>query len=214
MQAQIQSKIGHLSSRDYNAPLQWVRKPENQFNKEGGYALFAVAVTGRGCIRYKWYNPLGELIKGEISPFLEILSVSPASFGEYRVEVRNNLGEQLTAEAGLWKEKRFIQFPYKPADREEPYNELPTFQLIRQPVGITAALEQRAELSVTVEGVAPKFQWYYMVEDNDRPIHGQTGPRLIIEELQTFNYGVFYVEARDLFGQKLYSIPAEIKATA
>ena len=162
-------------------------------------------------MRYKWYNPRGEHIKGEIYPFLEILSVNQASYGVYRVEVKNNLGEQLTAEAALWKDKRFIQSPYKPADRTEPYNELPVFQVLRQPVSVTVALEGRAELSVAVEGVAPKFQWYHMVEDNDRPIHGQTGPRLAIEEMQAFNYGVFYVEARDLFGQKLYSIPAEIR---
>ena len=211
MHRQTNFQIGHLSPRDDSAALQWVRKPENQFNKEGGYALFALAVTGMGYVRYKWYNPLGEHIKGEISPILEILSINTTSFGEYRVEVKNSLGEQLTATAALWKEKRYIQSPYKPVDRTDPYNDLPVFQVIRQPVGFAVALEKRAELSVTVEAVAPKFQWYYLVEDNVRPIHGQTGSRLVIEEVQSFSFGMFCVEIKDLFGQKMYSIPAEIR---
>ncbi|KAI6660959.1 hypothetical protein LOD99_13682 [Oopsacas minuta] len=211
MYSKTHSRLGYIPVlyKEPETTLQWVRKPENQFNIEGGYAIFTLAVAGAGSIRYRWYNPSGQLMQ-EYRPFLEINKITNASFGEYRVEVRNNLGEMITAEAGLWKEKRVIQSPYKLVKRIEPFYDLPIFNIICQPVPVSAGISKRAELSVTVEGVAPKFQWYHM-DDYDRPIHGQTSSKLIIEEVQDFNYGIFYVKIKDLFGQTLQSIPTEIR---
>ena len=192
-------------------PLQWDKKADNQFNIEGGYAFFSYAIKGSGCIRYRWYNPLGELILGERTPILEICPITPASFGKYRLEVTNCLQEQLTEYVNLFLEKRFIDFPYQPIDRKGPYKTIPNIRFFQQPANIAVPLGFPAELKVSVEATAPKFQWYVYCDDNDLPIHGQTKHKLSIDEVHEYNYGTFYVRVTDLFGQTIPSIPAKIQ---
>ena len=194
--------------------LRWIRKPENQFNLKGGTSTFVVAATGKGSARFTWYDQSGKEIPHEYNSYLVIHPVTEASLGVYRVVVRNNNGEEMTETAGLYLDKRVIQHKYKLVERKNPYYDLPIFGIICQPVSVNVVLGTKAELSVVVDGEAVKFQWYSQDDNKSfgRIIHGQTFPKLVIDEVIEFNCTLFYVEVTDVFGQKLQSCLVEIKS--
>ena len=77
---------------DVNQGPGFTRQPVEQSVKEGGEAVFQVAVSGTKPLDYQWYFN-GALIEGAIEQDLKLKGVTSESAGFYSVRVRNEVGE-------------------------------------------------------------------------------------------------------------------------
>jgi len=143
----------------------------------GGSASFTVAVSGVGPFSYQWLKGDAELA-GRTSATLDLVSVSAADAGEYRVRVSNSAGSVLSSTATL-----------------TVTSVAPT--IIDHPVGAAVVRGSAVNLTVTVAG-SPPFSYQWSKDGSD--LAGATGATLALAAVTEANSGAYRVRVSNSAG--------------
>lgn len=137
--------------------------PVAQTVAEGSTATLAVVAGGTAPLAYQWRRN-GVAVAGASGPVLSLMGVTPASAGDYSVQVSNAAGQVVSAAVAL-----VVQSPSDPAPVA------PTITV--QPYGLAVVEGQAATLAVAASGSGPlRYQWYR----DDQRLNGATEPVLVI----------------------------------
>jgi hypothetical protein len=156
-------------------------QPANQIAAPGANVMFRVEADGAS-LRYQWqYNEVNLSVRtgitGVTSSALQLVSLTAAQAGRYRVIVSNSYGAVTSQVATL----TMLQSP----------------RITAQPQSVTAPVNSAVRLVVVATGSAPlSYQWYF----NSRLLLGATNPVLSFDRVQKANEGSYYVEVGNVAG--------------
>jgi hypothetical protein len=157
-------------------PPSFVTQPLSRTNLVGTVATFSGSATGTAPLAYQWQLN-GVALSGATSSDLTLGSVQPGDAGSYTLVVTNSAGSITSAVAVL---------------------------TVLVPPGITAQPSSRTNLagtsasfSVSAFGTGPlSYQWRF----HDIDILGATNSTLLLNNVQPFNAGGYYVVVTNSYG--------------
>ncbi|MDW7979095.1 MAG: lamin tail domain-containing protein [Verrucomicrobiales bacterium] len=181
--AALSDDIGSPGANSGPAPLVITLHPTNQVGYAGFPLSFHAAARGLPRPRYQWLD--GVPLPGAKSATLHLPSVQPADAGTYSVIVSNGLETAVSSNAVLTVDSA-------PA--------APSFVTV--PVGVDAYVGETVTLSASAQGnPTPNYQWY----SNGVAMVGQTGPQLVLYNIETNFTALYSVAAWNLAGTNVAS---------
>jgi hypothetical protein len=142
-------------------------QPQPRIAPTNGLASFSISVCGTPPFSYQWQFEQTD-IPGATNATLDLINLSPAHAGNYRVRVSNAAGSVFSDSASL-----VVQFP--------PF-------IITHPQAATSIRDQSATFTVQAGGTAPfSYQWRF----NGQNILGATNSTLLLENLTTAQGGYY-----------------------